>query len=97
MLSYIRMTTSEMPNTIRVAIIGGGIMGCTLANGLLQHSHIDWQIFERKSSFVERGATVGWRDNATKALAAMGLKPDEMYRKSGAVVSDASRNLIVCS
>ena len=72
-------------------------MGCTLANGLLHYPHIDWQIFERKASFVERGATVGFRDNGTKALNAMGLDYEGIYKRAGAVVSDGSRNIIVGS
>lgn len=84
-----------MSESIRVAIIGGGLMGCTLANGLLRYPHIDWQVFEKKSTFVERGATVGFRDNGTKALAAMGLDYEAMYKRAGAVVSDGSRDIVV--
>ena len=72
-------------------------MGCTLANGLLRYPHLDWQIFERKPTFVERGATVGFRENGTKALTALGLDPQQMYRRTGAVISDGSRNIVVRS
>ena len=41
----------------------------TLANGLPRYAQVDWQIFERKPTFVEGGATVGLHDDFTKAPA----------------------------
>ncbi|OTA62747.1 salicylate hydroxylase [Hypoxylon sp. EC38] len=54
---------------IRVAIVGGGFAGATLANALLGVSHLETHIFESAPEFSERGAAVGLSENARIAKA----------------------------
>ena len=63
-------TTSESPapTTLNVAVVGGGIGGLALALGLLEHPHIDVQVYESAPSFGEIGAGVTIGPNAQRAL-----------------------------
>lgn len=60
---------SSAPTTLKVAVIGGGIGGLALALGLLEHAHIDVQVYESAPSFGEIGAGVTIGPNAERALA----------------------------
>ncbi|KAL8716694.1 MAG: hypothetical protein Q9225_006002 [Loekoesia sp. 1 TL-2023] len=55
---------------IQVAIIGGGIVGLTLAIGLL-HRNVNFTIYERAQSFRELGAGIGFTPNAERAMIAL--------------------------
>ncbi|KAI9154673.1 6-methylsalicylic acid decarboxylase atA [Paramyrothecium foliicola] len=55
-------------NQIRVAIIGGGPAGATLANALFRIPHIAFQLLESAPMFYERGSGVGLSDNARLTL-----------------------------
>jgi len=79
-----------MATQIRIAIVGGSITGCTLANGLLRYPNAIFDIFESKSSFEERGSSVGIAPNAQSALRAMNLDADGMLKAAGAVRTNAS-------
>ena len=46
---------SNMSLPVKVAITGGGIAGCSLANGLISYPNIQFDVFEGKSSL--RGNT----------------------------------------
>ena len=43
---------------IKIAIIGGGLGGLTLAIGLQQHEHLDVHVLESKAELGEVGAGV---------------------------------------
>jgi salicylate hydroxylase len=84
--------------TLRIAIIGGGIAGATLANALVKHRHLDVHVYESAPEFSERGAGIGLSYLAMRALdtiipSAMGLFKD----KAGAVAVGPARIVIVCS
>ena len=81
---------------IRVAIVGGSIAGCTLANGLLQYPNVLFDVFESKPIFTERGASVGLAANATNALRAMGMDVDRALRDAGAMRMTSTTYLAVC-
>jgi salicylate hydroxylase len=53
---------------IRVAIVGGGLAGASMANALYKLPHIDVHIYEAAPQFSERGAAVGLATNALVAL-----------------------------
>lgn len=86
-----------MAEQIRVAIVGGSIAGCTLANGLLRHSNVVFDIFESRPTFTERGASVGLADNAIHALRAMGVDVDQAMKRAGAMRMTSTTYLVVCS
>ena len=61
-------STASLPQSFRLAIIGGGIGGVCLALGLLEHPHIDVQIYEASSGFGEIGAGISVGENSQRAL-----------------------------
>lgn len=84
-----------MAAEIRVAIVGGSIAGCTLANALLPHRHIAWDVFEGKPTFRERGAEVSLADNAQKALRAAGVDVEQAFADAGAMTMHSTYCLVV--
>ncbi|KAI0393146.1 salicylate hydroxylase [Xylariaceae sp. FL0594] len=67
----------------RVAIIGGGLAGATLANALLRLLQLDVHIFESAAKFSERGA----------AILSTGT-PADLLKSAGAVRTNTSRILL---
>lgn len=58
-----------MKDQIRVAVIGGGVAGLTLARALqLQGERIVFDVFESESSFSERGASVALASMLTECF-----------------------------
>lgn len=78
---------------IRVAIVGGGLGGTVLMNGLRQYDHLDVHIYEAKDTFKERGASVGLAVNAQRALKCMKL--GNIMDKTGAVPVNGARCIVV--
>lgn len=77
---------------IRIAITGGGLAGATLIYALLQHSHLDVQIFESAAAFKEAGAAVGIARNALSALDLTGATP--CLERAGAVSQKGVRFML---
>ncbi|KAK7749137.1 hypothetical protein SLS62_008425 [Diatrype stigma] len=79
---------------VRVAIIGGGLAGVTLANALVRIPHLDVQVYESAPEFSERGAAVGLSSNALAALRHIVPSADEALEKAGAVTMNSSRLVV---
>jgi salicylate hydroxylase len=62
-----------MARKTRIAVIGGGIGGCTAAHALLQKG-LDVHVYESQPELKEIGAGVALGPNAMKALRALGLE-----------------------
>ena len=75
------MTESSKPKAIRVAVVGGGIGGLTLALGLLKYDHLDVQVYEAAHTFGEIGAGVAIGLNAQKALKLIGPHACDAFEK----------------
>jgi len=82
--------------SIRIAIIGGGLAGATLANALLKHKHLDVEIFESAPEFSEKGAAVGIASNGQAALTEMGGPLTDVIERAGGVIMTSSRLCMVC-
>jgi salicylate hydroxylase len=80
---------------IKIAIIGGGLAGATLANALLKHHHLEVHIFESAAAFSERGAAVGIAANAQAALAEIGGEVAGVIERAGGVTMTSSRLCMV--
>jgi hypothetical protein len=85
------------PPRIRVAIIGGGMAGASLANALVGMPHIDVHIYESASEFAERGAAVGLSSNAKLALEELIPSSAELLNRAGAVPMNSTRLVLVSS
>ena len=73
---------SSTPARLRLAIIGGGIGGISLALGLLKHTHVDVQIYEAAPVWVQIGAGLGLGPNAQAALELLGPETEAAFRKN---------------
>ncbi|KAF2758770.1 FAD/NAD(P)-binding domain-containing protein [Pseudovirgaria hyperparasitica] len=82
-----------MTEPLRIAIVGGSIAGCTLANGLLKYKHITFDVFESKDSFRERGAAIAMHTNALAALRCMGMEPDRILKDGHGNKRDSLRTI----
>ncbi|KAK2747202.1 hypothetical protein FQN55_005197 [Onygenales sp. PD_40] len=69
----------------RIAIIGGGLAGTTLANALINIPHLDINVYEAAPEFSERGAAVGLSVNAQRALGEIFPSASDILKKAGAV------------
>ncbi|RYP35056.1 hypothetical protein DL767_003961 [Monosporascus sp. MG133] len=88
------MATRNNP-PLRIAIIGGGLAGATLANALVHIPHIDIQIYESAPSFSERGAAVGLGTNAQQALEhVLPGRKDDLLKRAGAVPMNCTRSVV---
>ncbi|KAK0716926.1 hypothetical protein B0T26DRAFT_645322 [Lasiosphaeria miniovina] len=82
-------------NKFRIAIIGGGLAGATLANALFRIPYLDAHVYESSATFSERGAAVGLSANAQQALE-MIIVPSskELLERAGAVPMNSSRAVL---
>ncbi|KAI1171482.1 FAD/NAD(P)-binding domain-containing protein [Nemania sp. FL0916] len=79
----------------RIAIIGGGLAGATVAKSLLSIPHIEVNVYESAPQFSERGLGIGLSQLALQALEK--IIPDAtslLKRDAGAVEIGASRIVI---
>ncbi|MCJ1459531.1 hypothetical protein MMC28_009910 [Mycoblastus sanguinarius] len=71
----------------RIAIVGAGISGLALANGLLKHDHnhdLDIKIFDKSPAQVKQGYLVSLRDIGRSAIEY--CLPDDVYHQVEAMV-----------
>jgi salicylate hydroxylase len=88
------MTMTE--EKIRIAVIGGGIAGVTVANALARHAHIDLNVYEAAPYFSERGAGIGLSNLALAALDEILPSATELLKsKAKAVAVRPARIVIV--
>lgn len=91
---------AESTNDIKIAIIGGGLAGASIANALLRHaSQLEVHVYESAPEFSERGAAIGLPSDAQRALAQVVGKEeaDALLRRAGAVVQASTRVCILSS
>lgn len=53
---------------MRIAVIGGGLAGATVANAIIDAGHLEVHIYESAPEFSERGAAVGLSVSSQNAL-----------------------------
>ncbi|KAH8881936.1 salicylate hydroxylase [Thozetella sp. PMI_491] len=78
----------------RIAIIGGGLAGATVANALVHLSGLEVHIYESAPEFSERGAAIGLSSNAQLALKAVIPDAEELLQRAGAVPMNSTRIVI---
>ncbi|RWA07078.1 hypothetical protein EKO27_g8029 [Xylaria grammica] len=77
---------------IKLAIIGGGLAGVTLANALAQHDHIVVHVYESTPRLRERGAAVGLDVNAQNALHHILPQASKLLENAGGVPMNSTRS-----
>ncbi|GAW16537.1 hypothetical protein ANO14919_059670 [Xylariales sp. No.14919] len=78
-------------SSIKLAIIGGGLAGVTLANALAQHDHIVVHVWESTPQFRERGAAVGLDVNSQNALHHILPQASELLENAGGGPMNSTR------
>lgn len=78
------LNVNEAP--LEVAIIGGGIVGLVLANGLVRHQ-IKVKVYEQAQSFREIGAGMAFTANATRYMELIDPAILAAFRSSGSVAT----------
>lgn len=78
-----KLTT--MTQSIRIAIVGGGVAGASLLHALIKYSHLDVHIFESATEFKEAGMAFGLARNAQAALQLIGPSAMQCLQRAGAV------------
>ncbi|KAH7329664.1 salicylate hydroxylase [Stachybotrys elegans] len=83
--------------SIRIAIIGGGIAGATLANALVKHVHLDVHVYESAPEFSERGAGIGLSYLALGALETIIPSAIELFKKKAGAVAVGPARIVIGS
>ncbi|KAI1480915.1 salicylate hydroxylase [Daldinia eschscholtzii] len=83
-----------MGSEFRVAIIGGGLAGASLANALIRVPRVDVHVFESAPAFSERGAAVGLSKTSQLALDQILPSGPDLLSKAGAVPMNSSRVIL---
>lgn len=65
-----------MENTLRIAIVGGGIAGIALAANLFKYKHLNVRLYEAAPQFSEIGAGISFGANAVKAIEHLNLSDE---------------------
>lgn len=79
------MTTPELPGkSIKIAIIGGGPAGLSLAIELAKLPFVDWRLYEQKPSISEIGTGITLQRNTWRLLEKLGaskhLRTRDLFR-----------------
>ncbi|POS77599.1 hypothetical protein DHEL01_v204016 [Diaporthe helianthi] len=79
--------------SLKIAVIGGGLAGATIAHALLRHAHLDVHVYESAPEFSERGAAVGLASEAQEVLKLVlgSAEASALLEKAGAVVNASTR------
>ncbi|KAK2595021.1 hypothetical protein QQS21_007275 [Conoideocrella luteorostrata] len=73
-----------MSESIRIAILGGGLAGASLLHALLDYPHLDVHIFESAAEFGEVGARIRVGRNGLAALKLIGDSAAQCLERAGA-------------
>ncbi|KAF3765288.1 FAD/NAD(P)-binding domain-containing protein [Cryphonectria parasitica EP155] len=87
---------AESSSTIKIAVIGGGLAGASIANALLRYAHLEVHVYESAPEFSERGAAIGLSGDAQRALQkVVGVsEASAMLQRPGAVLQASTRTCI---
>lgn len=83
--------TTQLP--IRVAIVGGGIAGLTLARGLIAQQHLQITIYEATEKYLDVGAGLAFHGNAMRALINIDQALHDEYFARATLMADREKEL----
>lgn len=87
------MTSKTTQHPIRVAIVGGGIGGLTLARGLIAQQHLQTTVYEATKKYQDIGAGLAFHGNAMRALANIDQVLHDEYFARATLMADREREL----
>lgn len=85
---------------IRVAVIGGGLAGASLAASLCMYPHLQVKVYEAAPVFSEQGAAVGIGKNGQRALQLMAVSTNDsqgllgILKRAGGVANRGNRFIV---
>ena len=91
------MAGNTSPRKLRIAIVGVGFAGATVANALIDQADLDVCIYESAPGLFKRAAAVSLAISAQRALREGIRAADELLVNAGAVSVDSTRAIIVCA
>lgn len=83
--------TTQQP--IRVAIVGGGIAGLTLARGLIAQQHLQITVYEATEKYLDVGAGLAFHGNAMRGLANINQALHDEYFARATLMADREKEL----
>ncbi|KAL1882912.1 hypothetical protein Daus18300_000550 [Diaporthe australafricana] len=87
------MISKTTQDPIRVAIVGGGIGGLTLARGLITQQHLQLSVYEATKKYQDIGAGLAFHGNAMRALANIDQALHDEYFARATLMADREREL----
>lgn len=87
------MSSKTTQHPIRVAIVGGGIAGLTLARGLIDQRHLQITVYEATEKYRDIGAGLAFHGNAMRALANIDQALHDEYFARATLMADREKEL----
>lgn len=87
------MNSKTTQHLIRVAIVGGGIGGLTLARGLIAQQHLQISVYEATEKYRDIGAGLAFHGNAMRALSNIDQALHDEYFARATLMADREREL----
>ena len=87
------MISKSTQRPIRVAIVGGGIAGLTLARGLIAQKHLQTTVYEATEKYLDIGAGLAFHGNAMRALANIDQALHDEYFARATLMADREKEL----
>lgn len=87
------MISKTTQHPIRVAIVGGGIAGLTLARGLIAQQHLQISVYEATEVYLDVGAGLAFHGNAMRALANIDQALQDEYFARATLMADREKEL----
>ncbi|KAI1392730.1 FAD/NAD(P)-binding domain-containing protein [Hypoxylon trugodes] len=79
---------------LRIAIIGGGLAGATLANVLIQIPHVAVHVYESTPEFSSRGAAIVLTNTSQKSFQRAIPSAPDILKKTGAVPKNSTQLIL---
>lgn len=87
------MNSKTTQHPIRVAIVGGGIAGLTLARGLIAQQHLRITVYEATAKYLDIGAGLAFHGNAMRGLANIDQALHDEYFARATLMADREKEL----
>lgn len=87
------MASETTQHPIRVAIVGGGIGGLTLARGLIAQQHLQITVYEATVKYLDIGAGLAFHGNAMRGLTNIDQALHDEYFARATLMADREKEL----